>query len=182
MQQLPDAFAKHDVQILNSKGEFKMNQTYHPWIHFCKRVPNFFEIQASGKSGKEYANAVYFKLLELQPTDKTADKVLKNLATFLCNVDKIACDQHLESMCYIVFGNVRKKTGIMKLLVLSFTFIDAPMNASDLNMSYFYLCDHHSSPFRDIQSSFLRLYILWGLALNSKFNASVHQTVSQSKW
>lgn len=90
MQQLPDAFAKHGVQILNSKGEFKMNQTYHPWIHFCKRVPNFFEIQASGKSGKEYANAVYFKLLELQPTDKTADKALKSLATFLCNVDKIA--------------------------------------------------------------------------------------------
>ena len=90
MKQLPDAFEKFGIAILSEKKEIKINHCYHPWVELCKRTPNFFEIVTTGKNAKDYTNAVFHKLLEVQPTEKTAAKAKENLIKFLRWVDNVA--------------------------------------------------------------------------------------------
>lgn len=89
MAQLPSAFEKHDQGILTDKGEISVNKVMHKWSHISKRVPNYFDLLLSMKSAKDYSNAVFNMLLELQPSEKN-EKAKQNLKLFLKSVDTVS--------------------------------------------------------------------------------------------
>eukprot|EP00435_Cladocopium_sp_Y103_P004697 s3161_g1.t1 len=66
-QYLPEAFEKHGQKILDSEGKFKIGHQKLDWMILSRRVPSYFDILLTGKSGKDYSNAVFFKLRDCEP-------------------------------------------------------------------------------------------------------------------
>ena len=90
-KQLPEAFQKMDVKILNDKGEIKVNKQWKSWSLLACRVASYFEVMLQGKPAKEYSSTVFWQLRDLQPRVNNTTARAK-LGEFLNRMDTVAPD------------------------------------------------------------------------------------------